>query len=117
MDIDLAQKGRLKKSSEGPSKSFNCFNCGKPKHYSRNFRQLKKLEGWKLVPNNRRLEVTEACEYALGSVKEIAAASYTQSILEDMIDEADKSDNVWQDYSDKGEPSTDDNMKVEVPDS
>ena len=95
MDVDATQKSRFKKSSDGLSKSFNCFNCGKPGYYARNCRQPKKPEAWNPVPSNRRLEAAVAREYASGSVREIAAASYTQSVLEDAMDEANGYSDVW----------------------
>ena len=33
------------------------------------------------------------------------------------MDEADRCGDVWQDDSDQGEPATDNNMNIEVPDS
>ena len=69
------------------------------------------------MPSNRRLEAAAACEYASGSVREIASASYTQSVLEDAMDEADRCGAVWQDDSDQGEPTIGNNTNVKVPDS
>jgi hypothetical protein len=45
MDINAAQKSKPKKSSEGISKSLNCFNCGIPGHYAKNCHQAKKPAG------------------------------------------------------------------------